>query len=67
MKTKTRTSHSSWLIRSNQALPEGSRLLRVTESGASAWVKTIKIDVQLADGTFKSYFKKVIITTIMFC
>lgn len=67
MKPKTRTSHSSWLTRSNQALPEGSRLLRVTESGASAWVKTIKIDMQLTDGTFKSYFKKVIITRIMFC
>ncbi|KAI0025980.1 Fructosamine/Ketosamine-3-kinase [Xylariomycetidae sp. FL0641] len=40
------------------ALPEGSQVLRVTPSGASAWVKTLKIDVRLIDGTVKSYFKK---------
>ncbi|KAK8034977.1 hypothetical protein PG993_009972 [Apiospora rasikravindrae] len=40
------------------AFPEGSTVLEVTPSGASAWVKTIKIDIQLQDGTVKSYFKK---------
>ncbi|KAK7998765.1 hypothetical protein PG991_014440 [Apiospora marii] len=40
------------------AFPEGSTVIEVTPSGASAWVKTIKIDIQLQDGTVKSYFKK---------
>ncbi|KAI1853099.1 hypothetical protein JX265_011380 [Neoarthrinium moseri] len=40
------------------SFPEGSRILMVTPSGASAWVKTLKIDVKLSDGSVKSYFKK---------
>ncbi|KAK7953381.1 hypothetical protein PG996_014272 [Apiospora saccharicola] len=40
------------------AFPEGSNVLEVTPSGVSAWVKTVKIDIQLPDGTVKSYFKK---------
>ncbi|KAK8065604.1 hypothetical protein PG997_012351 [Apiospora hydei] len=38
-------------------LMAGSIVLEVTPSGSSAWVKTIKIDIQLLDGTIKSYFK----------
>ncbi|KAK7967454.1 uncharacterized protein PG986_001731 [Apiospora aurea] len=48
----------------NRSLMAGSTVLEVTPSGASAWVKTIKIDTQIQDGTVKSYFKKVQVITL---
>ena len=50
---KTLTDHET------SALPEGSTVLEVSPAGASAWVKTVKIDVRLKDGSTVSYFKKV--------
>ncbi|KFY36873.1 hypothetical protein V495_07537 [Pseudogymnoascus sp. VKM F-4514 (FW-929)] len=39
-------------------LPSGSEIISVRPAGASAWVETVRIDVRLADGSQKSYFKK---------
>ncbi|KAI4280194.1 MAG: hypothetical protein L6R38_004637 [Xanthoria sp. 2 TBL-2021] len=39
-------------------LPEGARILSIVPSGASVWVQTVRIDVQLNDGNRKTYFKK---------
>ncbi|KAI1876829.1 uncharacterized protein JN550_000901 [Neoarthrinium moseri] len=39
-------------------LPAGSKVVNVAYSGMSAWVRTLKIDVELPDGSTESYFKK---------
>lgn len=39
-------------------LPEGSSIIEALAWGASAWTRTAKVTVQLADGTLKKYFLK---------
>ena len=41
------------------ALPEGSQVLSVTQSGTSLWVDTVKIHVRLQNGELQDFFKKV--------
>ncbi|KAL9005295.1 MAG: hypothetical protein Q9188_001921 [Gyalolechia gomerana] len=56
--TDTRTSNVDIDENVLAKLPEGVKVLSISPSGASAWVQTVRIDTQLADGTSKTYFKK---------
>lgn len=40
-------------------LPKGARVLEASSYGTSAWTRTARIKVELADSTPKSYFLKV--------
>lgn len=42
-----------------EVLPEGTKVLKASSYGTSAWTRTARIDVELADGTPRSYFLKV--------
>ena len=42
-------------------LPRGTRIVTAESCGISAWTKTAKVSVILADGTPKRYFLKVIL------
>lgn len=39
-------------------LPLGTKVLSITPSGASAWVQTVRIDTELADGSQRVFFMK---------
>jgi len=43
------------------AMPKGTKVTSARRFGDSAWTKTAKIDVTLADGSLKRYFLKVMI------
>ena len=45
-------------------LPNGSKVISIVPSGASPWVKTVKMNVRLTDGSTKPYFMKVSCTVI---
>jgi protein-ribulosamine 3-kinase len=38
--------------------PLGCKVVSVNPSGKSLWVRTVRIDIQLSDGSLKAYFKK---------
>lgn len=40
-------------------LPEGAKVVAGERAGTSAWTKTAKVTVELADGSTKRYFLKV--------
>ena len=40
-------------------LPDGSTVVEASSFGTSAWTRTARIRVQLADGSQKAYFLKV--------
>lgn len=40
-------------------LPQGTRVIEASSYGTSAWTRTARVDVELPDGTQKSYFLKV--------
>ena len=40
-------------------LPPGSKVLKITPAGASAWVQTVRIRTCQESGTTRDYFKKV--------
>ena len=42
-----------------EILPTGTKVLQASSYGTSAWTRTARIDVELADGAPKSYFLKV--------
>lgn len=41
------------------ALPPGSNIISVADSGSSLWVRTARIQIRRRDGSDKSYFMKV--------
>lgn len=40
-------------------LPAGCRVLSTSRAGQSLWVETMRIEVELPDGSIRTFFKKV--------